>query len=111
MSKEQRTLDYAPGEVRERWWRHPILWTLLSLNMWGCAIMGATFPLLGFASLFSPIGGMSLFGRPVETRLQRVEWIAVNAATATVGIIFIVVEWNRRKTGHSCSVSTLSAGP
>ena len=54
--------------------------------MWGVAIFGSIFTLLGVVSFFVPVHEMQMFGRPVTTNADKVIWTVLNAALGAAGI-------------------------
>ena len=71
-----------------------LLWTFLWLAMWFWAIIGPLFVVAAVISFFidiSPIVDLNLFGEPVRTTVQKVEFLALGAVLGFVGIGFLLL--------------------
>ncbi|HEY7115621.1 MAG TPA: hypothetical protein VH475_03485 [Tepidisphaeraceae bacterium] len=107
MTDRPPTLDYAPPQHKRSWWRLPVLWELICLNMWSFAILGTFFVAIGVASFAWPslAQGLSTFTRPVVTPRDKIVWVFSNALIAATGLAFVrwhVRQW-RKTTAQSIS--------
>ena len=104
MSESHRTLSYeTPRSPAVRWWSQVwkfLLWPLILINIYGGACLSLVFLILGIISLFHPVDGLYLFGKPVVTVSQRVEWIIFNAALTAVCQSLIVRHLRRISRRH-----------
>jgi len=76
-----------------------ILWWVLRINLWGFAILGSVFTVIGILGYATGENyGRQLIGQPVESPKQNLAWLASSLAFACLGWIWVYLRRSKRLT-------------
>jgi hypothetical protein len=102
MRAQRQIIEYESQRPRRGGAARELLSSVVSVNLWGIAILAPIFTVVGTLSFWFQINDMYMFGEPVVTALQKLVWIGRNALLSGLSISLLVWRIRSKSRRNPC---------